>query len=570
MTALLYLLALAPATLLAYTVAPSATVLNQLAAIAGWGLVVASALMKCPAAQWRPLGALVAALLLYGAFQASGLVSGAVPVSMGAPTLMAVTAATAVCWAGACAGRAANEPMLGFAWALLIVGGANVAISLVQVFLPEMADGVVIARSGLPGRAVGNLRQPNHLSSLALWSTVAVVPLVECGRLSRRAAVLLFAFFVFSIELSASRTGMVGVCVLAAWGALDRRLTRFTRALLVSGVLIYAVGWGGMTLWATEGRHTFGAAARLSEADVSGSRFGIWANTLALVRAVPLTGVGVGEFNFAWTLSAFPGRPTAFFDHTHNVVLQMLVECGVVIGAAVVALFGVALWQAFRRAWSLSGVGGVSHRTAFVMVLLMALHSQFEYPLWYAYFLLPTAWAWGYCLGAPPEQQTQSPRSALRYLGVVAGAAMVVGALWAAQQYVVVSHIFEPVPGDERPLAERIEAGRKSLLFGHHADYAAVTVAEHPSTAWASFATAPHYLLDTRLMIAWATAFAERGDLDRARYIAQRLREFKKEDAAEFFAPCMQQPAPTPLPFQCEQPTRPIDWREFRDPALYR
>ena len=33
------------------------------------------------------------------------------------------------------------------------------------------------------------------------------------------------------------------------------------------------------------------------------------------------------------------------------------------------------------------------------MVLMMALHSQLEYPLWYAYFLLPTAFALGLCLG---------------------------------------------------------------------------------------------------------------------------------------------------------------------------
>ena len=37
---------------------------------------------------------------------------------------------------------------------------------------------------------------------------------------------------------------------------------------------------------------------------------------------------------------------------------------------------------------------------AFMMVLMMALHSQLEYPLWYAYFLLPTALAFGLCLAA--------------------------------------------------------------------------------------------------------------------------------------------------------------------------
>ena len=48
-----------------------------------------------------------------------------------------------------------------------------------------------------------------------------------------------------------------------------------------------------------------------------------------------------------------------------------------------------------------------------MMVLMMALHSQLEYPLWYLYFLLPTAWAWGVCLGAG-EPATAAPATAAR------------------------------------------------------------------------------------------------------------------------------------------------------------
>ena len=34
-------------------------------------------------------------------------------------------------------------------------------------------------------------------------------------------------------------------------------------------------------------------------------------------------------------------------------------------------------------------------RAAFVIVFLVAVHSMLEYPLWYSYFLLPTAFAFG-------------------------------------------------------------------------------------------------------------------------------------------------------------------------------
>jgi hypothetical protein len=55
--------------------------------------------------------------------------------------------------------------------------------ALVQVFAPEWPDGDWIAAPASPGRAVGNLRQPNHLSSLLLWSAIAAVALLELRRL---------------------------------------------------------------------------------------------------------------------------------------------------------------------------------------------------------------------------------------------------------------------------------------------------------------------------------------------------------------------------------------------------
>jgi O-antigen ligase len=452
----------------------------------------------------------------------------------------------------------------GFFLAWVVAGVFSGLIALVQVFLPDWADGTLIAHSGLVGRAVGNLRQPNHLSTLLLWSAVAIVPLLESGRLPRALGWPLFALFVFGIELSASRTGMVGVALLALWGIVDRRLARSTRLLLLAAPVVYLIGWGAMTQWARESHHTFGAAARLGESDVSGSRFGIWSNTLAMIRQQPLLGVGFGEFNFAWTLTPFPGRPVAFFDHTHNLVLQLVVELGVPLGLAVLVLLGIALWQAFRRAVAAEGARGAGLRSAFVMVALAAVHSQLEYPLWYAYFLLPAAWAWGWCLAARPDgpapelhgTREQSP------LLMTAGALLIVGSLWSLHEYRVVARIYQP-DEDASPLDERIAQGQRTWMFAHHADYAAATVPDHPSEAWEAFRGAPHSLLDTRLMIAWAKAYAERGDFDRARYIAQRLREFRNPEAASFFEPC-ESPRTARDAFQCQPPRKALSWSDFR------
>jgi hypothetical protein len=112
-------------------------------------------------------------------------------------------------------------------------------------------------------------------------------------------------------------------------------------------------------------------------------------------------------------------------------------------------------------------------------------------------------------------------------------------------------------------LSERITAGRRSWLFAHHADYAAVTTDEALSTPTEAFAQAPHYLMDTRLMIAWANALAQAGEVDKARHLAQRLREFRNPLADEFFEPCDAPRGDAPAPFQCEAPARVPGWREY-------
>jgi hypothetical protein len=134
----------------------------------------------------------------------------------------------------------------------------------------------------------------------------------------------------------------------------------------------------------------------------------------------------------------------------------------------------------------------------------------------------------------------------------------------SVQDYLRVTAIFSPGE-DAAPLAERIAIGQHSLFFAHHADYAAATTAAQPSDAMQAFVRAPHFLLDVRLMSAWARALDQIGDTDRARHVAQRLQEFRNDQAAEFFAPCKTAAAAgTSLPFQCLAPARPLGYRDFR------
>jgi O-antigen ligase len=619
-------MAVAGPALLAVNVSPSATFLNQAVAFFGWGLLVATlawalrgSAVGGGAALHRPwhaglggawpaarnslsggAGALALALLLLIAAALLPPLRSGQPWALASSVAGSLAAALVVAWAGAAArGAGLLRPAFGaLCIGLVAAGVASSLVGLVQVFAPQWADGQWIAGSSIEGRAVGNLRQPNHLASLLLWGIVAVVWLADQRRLRRPVAAALALLMMFVVVLTASRTGMLGAVMLALWGLLDRRLSRPARVLLVAMPLVYAAGWWGMNWWAQVAQHAFAGDGRLrTGSDISSSRFGIWTNTLSLIAMRPWAGVGVGEFNLAWTLTPFPGRPIAFFDHTHNLPLQLAVELGLPLALLVMGLLCRALWCAWRATRTPAGplaeaalAETSALRAALVLVLMMAVHSLLEYPLWYAYFLLPTAFALGLgaargpgqaaasaavavAVDAAPPAATTAPAAGTGSRALLlAGLLLTAGAAAAVIDYRSVSIIFEP-PANAAPLPERIAAGQRSWFFSHHADYAAATTAERPSEAMAAFAGASHYLLDARLMQAWARGFGEAGDVDRARHLAQRLKEFRHADAASFFAPCAaaRSPAAAPasapaeaLPFQCESPARVFSYEDFR------
>ena len=550
--------------LLAFNLPPSATFLNQAAALIGWGVWLALLAASLPR-PGRPAPGLAALLGAFGLIAAAALGAMAwagLPGTLGASSIGMLCAAALTAWIAAEI-RAAGQgetAFTAFCVALLAAGVLSALIGVVQVFDPDSTGGTLIAATGVGDRAVGNLRQPNHLSSLLLWSMIAAVFLLRSAQLRAAVAYPLYALMLFGVVLTGSRTGLLGTLLLAAWGALDRSLARRQRLVLLATPVLYALLWFGMAEWARAHEQVFAGEAQIRQSDPSSSRFGIWKNTLSLIALHPWLGVGFGEFNFAWTLTPFPDRPIAFFDHTHNLELQLAVELGLPLAALVLALLARALWEAWRAARDADAAWAPAARAALVIVLMSALHSQVEYPLWYAYFLLPAAFAFGIGLGAPPRAAAAAPRSPL---ALAAALLMLAGSFAALLDYQRVVVIFSPPPGAPS-LALRIQDGQRSWFFGHHADYAAATTADRPSDALPAFRRATHYLLDTRLMMAWANALAEAGQMDHARHLAQRLREFRNEQSQEYFAVCDDAPPADPRPFQCVAPALPLDYRSFR------
>lgn len=561
------------APLCAYSDLPAPAMYNHLLAFFGFGLLlVGLGLGHALDQRWRFDSISVLLLILVAAASLAAIAQGT-PLSMALCDAAALLMALAVLQASKAVTAELRATLLRrFFMTLVIAGLLSVLVGAIQLFAPGWTDNLWIANTNGEGRAVGNMRQPNQLATLLLWSAVGAVGLAREGWLERRlgtarragvALGVLLWVFVLGILFSASRTGMIGIVLLALWGIVDAilarsgkaRLHRSHRLLLAAMPVMWLVSWPivkGLLSWA--GLDFFTDARIHNQGAQSAERLLIFRDTFALIKAYPWTGTGWGAFNFHWTLTPFPGRYAAFVDHTHNIFLQLIVELGLPIGTIcsllLLAGFGTAAWRAAK---DLTGAG----MCAFLLVVMVGVHSLTEFPLWYVYFLLPTALAFGLCLGTPAEEVV-APDRLHRQHQVLIGSGLVVALLvpLAAKQYLDVVHIYAPPPGSP-PLAERIVAGQGALFYDVHADYAVATVVPPGPFALAAAERAGHRVLDVRLLIAWAQSLAATGQTDKARYVAERIREFHHPLGVEFFRQCeVAAGRQEPLPFQCASSER--------------
>ncbi|MEY4414379.1 MAG: hypothetical protein RIQ53_1672 [Pseudomonadota bacterium] len=566
---------------------------NQILAVGLWGLWLAVA---APRADLRASGPTVTALGLVLLAALAMPVFGALPFSIGFSNAALVL--TSIAMAAAGAGLARQQlPRLRDAWlalctGLLVGGVLSAVVGLLQVHAPQLADGQLVAASSLDGIAVGNLRQPNHLCSVLLLGLVALVVRHELAGMPRAQLWVFAMAMVWAIELSASRTGALGLLLCPLWAALDRKLSRPVRHLLMALPLLYLAFFGLAWGWAHlgGGHEAEGAAARMADelgAAAQGSpnsRLNVWRNTLTLITANPWSGVGWGEYNLAWTLTGYPNRPTAFFDHAHNLPLQLLAELGIPLGSAVLVLTTMTVLAGWTRSARLGGERGLIGRSAAMLLLMLMWHSMVEYPLWYGYFLLPAALAAGVALGQadprgdsladlrsdlPVDPLVLGPKATVRLTWSttsprtrLAGVLMVCGSLWALIDFQAISSIYSVAKDERRSLAQRIADGQGSLWFAHHADYAAATNPMQPLSRALGLQSAVHYLLDGQLMQTWARELAAQGHPEHARLLMQRLGEFRRLEPDKQERVCGREMAPGDAAI-CVPPTQTPDWRSF-------
>jgi len=274
-----------------------------------------------------------------------------------------------------------------------------------------------------PGaRPFANLAQPNHLCTLAFFGLAGLALLREGGRIGAAGWWSGATFLLLAMLMSGSRTGLVQLAVaIGLLLALGRRsaVRIGARTLLLLLALLVL----GTLAWPTVNHALLLAGERNAAGQLQGGgRELLWPALVDAIGREPWSGYGWQQMVLAQEAVALDHAPIRrHFEHSHNIVLDLLVWAGVPVGGSIVLLAAAALWRQLRAV-----------RDARALWLLVAVcgvlaHAMFEFPLEYAYFLLPS----GLALGAAwalqvPTPARRWPAAALPVAGLALGALLFV------------------------------------------------------------------------------------------------------------------------------------------------
>jgi hypothetical protein len=239
-------------------------------------------------------------------------------------------------------------------------------------------------------RPYGNLAQPNQMATLLLWGLIGCGWSLHRGHVRRAIGAISALILLLGLALTQSRTGLLGLCAIAAaaWWWRKAWAQRTTPYFVAGLVPLYfvatsAIAWGTTALLLD----TPNDIVARSAAEI---RPALWAMFLDAMTQRPWLGYGWNEGVAAHLAVAerHLALPMAF-GSAHNLALDLALWAGIPIALGLVAVCLTWASIAVKRVRS-------APQVLYALVLLtVGLHAMLEFPLNYAYFLLPAGLAVG-------------------------------------------------------------------------------------------------------------------------------------------------------------------------------
>ncbi len=321
--------------------------------------------------------------------------------------------------------------------ACVLVIGATIStfIAAVQT-LDIWTDVEWIARSYYLRRPGGNINQPNQLATLQLMGIVSLAYLFEKRVLRGFAALLLYGVLIAGVGLTESRSALVSALVFASFSLAYRKKFFDGRAAIyvVGGVFFLLACFRFLPLGVHYLQQVGSADSGTLAANISaGTRLQIWPQLVEASLLHPWLGWGLRQVPMAHNAVLHNYPVGEAFTYAHSIILDLILGLGYPLALVFMAFIGV--WLVTR----LRGIQDITSWYCMALLIPFGIHSLFEFPFAYAYFLLPAGFAVGVL------EAKLAPLAVVRApIKLAAGiaAAMLALMLWSVYEYIQIEEDF--------------------------------------------------------------------------------------------------------------------------------
>lgn len=268
------------------------------------------------------------------------------------------------------------------AWLFAVGSIISAAIALRQAFGLNGALWEMEVPFG--ARPYANLAQPNQLATMLLIGLISAVYLFtnkEFGAVCFSVIALLLGMALAAAQSRTSLLSTVLLCIWVYWKFPNSDLpAKIVQKISILALSIFIVLWFSWPIfydiWLIGG----GAGFRTGG---DHPRLLIWQQMLEAVLNVPLLGYGWGQVSLAQldVVDHFPN--SVHIESAHNLFLDLLIWNGIPLGVALIVL--IIIWGVTRAA----GKQTINSWFALAAISLVMVHALLEFPLHYAYFLIP-------------------------------------------------------------------------------------------------------------------------------------------------------------------------------------
>lgn len=277
----------------------------------------------------------------------------------------------------------------------IVAGLISVLFQLVQLINLNWYPFVMPLAHDRSPRPFGNLGQPNLLSLLMCFSVASCWYLYVTRRIKANLSLAFALFLLIGIALTQSRICWVilPLLVVLCWHQpLDG--PSVSKLALIFLLLFYIALVSFIPdLMKHLGIVMESAQQRAGQTSV---RLVLWKQAWTISLLHPWFGSGWFQFGAQQVMlsSLFP--PTEYSNYAHNIVLDLAAEIGWPITILIFSTAVYWFYQSCLRRWR-----NLSVRYMSLVLLAIFLHSMVEFPLWFAYMLIP----FGVIVGAVSIQQ---------------------------------------------------------------------------------------------------------------------------------------------------------------------